>query len=187
MPQEEQEAPQLTREQVDAVVAEAISRYPECGIDEEAVADTETATAVLNEGQVLTEKLVALSSVIAEEVAKPQGTWRLTLLEGGIAHIVPVIYKYIIPKDHLLAMHTGVLVAGAMAGLCKEMSDDGMIDSDEFVAIATDERQVMLAAKASSMMPKLEQIRLATKLVDRIARGRAQMLAGEDGGKQEVA
>lgn len=125
----------FTREMVDAMVAEALSSFPDASIDTELANDLELAQEV----SALNDKMTPmLHKTIENMMEKMQAEGPLRLTEIGLVVLAPEIEKHIYPPIPAVAAAYAVAATGLMGVQYIKEKDitPETLDVSEFVAFA---------------------------------------------------
>lgn len=110
----QQNTPSMTREEMDAMVAEAVSTWPEAALDQSIVNDLPRAAMLMQLADEFHRELAPMYERISTELDKPADDRTLTNFEGMFMEVIPAVYEGVDPKSHVQA----ALIAAVAVQLC---------------------------------------------------------------------
>jgi hypothetical protein len=167
------EPKRLTKEEVDAMVAEAISDYPDAKLDQELLGDIDRTSKIMHMADRFSQQLSPLCERLARESEIPPDDRRLTSFEAAMMRVIPEIYERVTPRSHVQAALLAALAVSVMAARAKLEADE-----DEAAEVTTGRLIGFLETDLDEVVPivmrvpKEIQLQTATQILKRANAGR---------------
>lgn len=166
----------ITQTEMDAMVVDALTTWPEAQLDPSIVNDLEKATTIMRLADEFRDLLKPLFERIKVESRKEPGERSMTAFEVGVMIAVPDIYEHLTPRDPIQAGLVATLSVIAIAGRAKADAAEGAtpdeISDAMMELIRTDLPDCVMAVLD---LDKAEQLDIGIGILTRAAAARARL------------
>lgn len=174
--QEQDNESPMTREDMDAMVAEAMLTWPDAELDESVTGDLEKATKLIKLADKFHTEANPLYERLSIEAEKAPDDRRLTNFEGMFMLAVPDVYENMTPKSHIQsALVATILVsmAAARAKLEAEDDEDERVTTQRAMQYMKEDFHEIVPVILN--IPKEQQLRVGTHVLRAANEGRRKL------------